>query len=54
MALDLEIVVKERESGSVTGRFVQLSLTPRELGNVHKLIEAINIGEDIDFVGGIE
>lgn len=54
MALDLEIKVRDRETGNLTGRFVQLSLTPRELGNVHKLIEAINIGEDIDFVGGIE
>ena len=54
MSLDLEIVVKERESGSITGRFVQLSLTPRELGNVHKLIESINTGLDIDFVDELD
>ena len=41
MALDLEIVVKERESGIVTDRFVQLSVTARELGNLYKLIYAI-------------
>ena len=38
MALDLEIVVKERESGIETDRFVQLSVTARELSNLYKLI----------------
>lgn len=50
MALDLEIKVKERESGILTEHYVQLSLSPRELGNLHKLISAIDTGNDIDFV----
>ena len=50
MALDLEIVVKERESGIVTDRFVQLSVTARELSNLYKLIYAIKSGTNIDFV----
>lgn len=47
MALDMEIIIKDRETGTVTERFVQLSLTPRELGNVHYLIDAINDGVDL-------
>ena len=50
MALDLEVVVRERESGIETEHYVQLSLSPRELGNLHKLISAIESGNDIDFV----
>lgn len=50
MALDLEIIVRDRESGKTVERFVELSVTARELGNVHKLIESINVGYDIDFV----
>ena len=49
MALDLEVVVRDREFGTETERFVQLSLTPRELGIVHKAILAIKSGFDIDF-----
>jgi hypothetical protein len=50
MTLDLEIVVRDRSTGNETERFVQLSLTPRELGNLHKAIYAIKDGFDIDFV----
>lgn len=46
--LDLEISVKDRETGVITEKFVQLSVTARELGNVHKLIHAIHEGLDID------
>jgi hypothetical protein len=54
MTLDLEVRVKDRESGIETEHYVQLSLSPRELGNLHKLISAIESGNDIDFVSGIE
>jgi hypothetical protein len=54
MTLDLEIKVKDRENGVLTEHYVQLSLSPRELGNLHKLISAIESGNDIDFVSGIE
>ena len=47
MALDLEIIVRDRETGNIAERFVQLSLTPRELGNVHYLVDAINDGVDL-------
>ena len=47
MALDLEIIVKDRETGGIADRFVQLSLTPRELGNVNYLIAAIQDGIDL-------
>ena len=50
MALDLEIIVRERESGVVTERFVQLSLTPKELGNVHRLEAALNAGFDLEII----
>lgn len=50
MALDLEITVRDRETGTETDRFVQLSLTARELSNVYKLIYAIKSGTNIDFV----
>lgn len=48
MALDLEIIVRDRDTGNETDKFVQLSLSPRELGHVHKLQEAILSGLDID------
>ena len=48
--LDLEVVVRDRETGNAAERFVQLSLTPRELGNLHKAILAIKAGMDIDFI----
>ena len=52
MALDLEIIVRERETGRITERVTRLSLTPRELGNVHRLEEAIIDGVDLEFVSG--
>lgn len=52
MALDLLIRVTDRETGNLADMFTQLSLTPRELGNVNKLIEAMLDGLDIDIVRG--
>lgn len=48
--LDLEITVKDRETGTIADRFVQLSVTARELGMLYKLIYAIKSGTQIDFV----
>lgn len=47
MALDLEIIVKERESGVIVERFVQLSLTPKELGVVNFAMHSIEMGTDV-------
>jgi hypothetical protein len=51
MALDLEIRVKDRESGNLTEMFTQLSLTSRELGYLHMLMESFMDGEEIIKVG---
>lgn len=50
MALDLEIIVRDRESGRVVKRYTQLSVTSRELGNINKVTTAIDYGLDVDFV----
>lgn len=59
MALDLEIRVKDRETGNLTEMFTQLSMTPRELGYLHMLMDAyMDGGEiiklDLDNVSGIK
>lgn len=59
MALDLEIRVKDRETGNLTELFTQLSMTPRELGYLHMLIDTLQFGGeivkfDLDNVSGIK
>ena len=54
MALDFWMQIKDRETGTITEMFTQLSLTPRELGIIHKMQEAFFEGLDLDFVSGIE
>lgn len=54
MALDFEMRIKDRETGTITEIFTQLSLTPKELGMIHKLQEAFFEGLELDFVSGIE
>ena len=45
--LDLEIRVKDRETGNLTEMFTQLSSTSRELGYLHMLMDAYMDGGEI-------
>ena len=47
MALDLSIRVTDRETGTPTELFTQLSLTPRELGYLHMLLDTLQFGGEI-------
>lgn len=48
--IDLQIIVKERESGIDLDNYVLLSVTDREVGLINKLIHALKNGINIDFV----
>ena len=47
MALDLEIRITDRETGTPTDLFTTHNLTPKELGMIHMLEEAIQFGGEI-------
>ena len=47
MALDLSIRVTDRETGTPTELFTQLSLTPRELSYLNMLIDTLQFGGEI-------
>jgi hypothetical protein len=50
MALRLELRVVDTETNTPTDMFTQLDLTPKELGNVNMLIEALFEGLELGFV----
>lgn len=50
MALDLQIRVTDRETGTPTDLFTTLNLTSKELGMIHMLEEAIQFNKEIILV----
>lgn len=54
MALDLHIKVIDTETDNLTDIFTTSSLTPKELGMVNMLIEAIQFGGEIILVDNLD
>jgi hypothetical protein len=52
--LDLEIRVKDRETGNLAEMFTQLSLTSKELGMLHMLMDAYMDGKEIILVDNLD